>query len=239
MNAEMRKCRWLECGLAGRSWIWPLLAVLCAACIWSYAYRVLIPHQVRYDAAHGQPRGNLSDLYPRWLGAKELLLHGRDPYTLEFTREIQTGYYGRPLDSDEKDSDGKGHRNRSYDQGFYYPVYVAFFLAPTIHLPFAIVQKGFFWVLISLTVATIPLWPRVLHWPLPPYALAALVVFTVGSLTFAEGLLLQQITLFVVPLMAVALALLVSDYPIPAGILLAFSTIKPQLVCWLLLWLAL
>jgi hypothetical protein len=214
-----------------------LAAVLSALGTWLHVERVLIPQQVRYDTAHSQPRGNLSDLYPRWLGARELLLHGRDPYTLEFTREIQTGYYGRPLDSDGKDSDGKRHRNRSYDQGFYYPVYVTFFLAPTIHLPFAIVQKGFFWVLLGLTVTTIPLWPRIVHWPLPLYALAALVVFTVGSLTFVEGLLLQQITLFVVPVMAVALALLASDYPIPAGILLAFCTIKPQLVCWLLLWL--
>ncbi len=213
-----------------RPWKLLLLAILCAVCTWTYVRRVLIPHQVRYDAAHSQPRGNLSDLYPRWLGARELLLHGRDPYSPEFTREIQTGYYGRPLDSD-------GHRNRNYDQGFYYPVYVAFFLAPTIHLPFAMVQKGFFWVLLSLTVTTIPLWPRALHWPLPLYALATLVVFTVGSLAFVEGLLLQQITIFVVPIMAVAIALIVSDHPIPAGILLALCTIKPQLVCWLLLWL--
>jgi hypothetical protein len=193
--------------------------------------RVLIPHQVRYDAAHGEPRGNLSDLYPRWLGSRELLLHGRDPYTPEFTRETQAGYYGRPLAPD-------GHRNRSYDQGFYYPVYVAFFLAPTINLPFPIVQKGFFWLLLSLTVITIPLWTRVLHWPMTPWAFATLVVLTIGSLTFVEGLLLQQITLFVVPLMAVAVALLVFDRPIPAGILLAFSTVKPQLVFLLLLWLA-
>jgi len=212
------------------SWMLLLLAILCSVSTWAYVRRVLIPHQVRYDAAHAQPRGNLSDLYPRWLGARELLLHGRDPYTHEFTREIQSGYYGRPLDWD-------GPRNRSYDQGFYYPVYVAFFLAPTIHLPFAMVQKGFFWVLLSLTVTTVPLWPRALRWPLPLYALATLVVFTLGSLAFVEGLLLQQITIFVVPVMAVAIALLVSDRPIPAGILLAFSTIKPQLVCWLLLWL--
>jgi len=215
------------------TWKLLLLSILCAVSTWMYVRRVLIPHQVHYDAAHSQPRGNLSDLYPRWLGARELLLHGRDPYTQEFTREIQTGYYGRPLDWDEN-----GPRNRSYDQGFYYPVYVAFFLAPTIHLPFAIVQKGFFWVLLLFTVATVPLWPRALHWSLPLCALAAIVVFTVGSLAFVEGLLLQQITIFVVPVMAVAIALLVFDRPIPAGILLAFCTIKPQLVCWLLLWLA-
>jgi hypothetical protein len=212
------------------SWKLALLAILCAVCMWTYVKRVLIAHQVSDDAVHGKPRGNLSDLYPRWLGARELLLHGRDPYTPEFTREIQTGYYGRPLDPDRP-----GGRN--YQQGFYYPVYVAFFLAPTIHLPFEVVRKGFFWVLLCLALITVPLWPRVLHLSVPLWVTATLVVLTIGSLPFIEGLLLQQITLFVVPVLVVAMALLVADRPIPAGILLALATIKPQLVCWLLFWL--
>jgi len=53
-----------------------------------------------------RPRGNLSDLYPRWLGARELLLHGRDPYSPEITREIQRGYYGRELDSSRPNDPG-------------------------------------------------------------------------------------------------------------------------------------
>ncbi|MGO9638991.1 MAG: hypothetical protein ACLPSO_13775, partial [Terracidiphilus sp.] len=79
--------------------LWMVLAAaLCAAGMWTYANRVLIPYQISNAAAYGLPRGNLSDLYPRWLGARELLLHGRDPYSAEISREIQTGYYGRPLD---------------------------------------------------------------------------------------------------------------------------------------------
>ena len=81
-----------------RLWMLPLLSLLCGAAVWIYVDRVLVPHQVRYANVHGQPRGNLSDLYPRWIGARELLLHARDPYTAEVAREIQTGYYGRPLD---------------------------------------------------------------------------------------------------------------------------------------------
>jgi len=214
-----------------RSWKLPLLAILCAVGMWTYVHRVLIAHQVRYDVQHGKPRGNLSDLYPRWLGARELLLHGRDPYSAEFTREIQAGYYGRALEPDRP-----GERN--YQQGFYYPIYVVFFLAPTIHLPFAMVHEGFFWVMLLLTVATLPLWPRVLRWSVPLWFCVSLVLFTVGSLPFIEGLLLQQITLVVVALITVAMALLVSDRPIAAGILLAVATIKPQLVWLLLFWLA-
>jgi len=213
-----------------RSWQWSLLAILCAAGTWTYANRVLIPHQIADSAVHGTPRGNLSDLYPRWLGARELLLHGRDPYSADVTREIQAGYYGHTLDPDRP-----GDRN--YRQGFYYPIYVVFYLAPTIHLSFEIVRKGFSWVLLGLTFAIIPLWLRVLRWSVPLWAQASLVVFTVGSLPVMQGLKLQQMTLVVAALLAIALALLVSERPIAAGIVLALATIKPQLVCLLLFWL--
>jgi len=207
-----------------------LLPILCAAGMWIYANRVLIPQQIHYDAAHGRPRGNFSDLYPRWLGTRELLLHGRDPYSPEVTREAQTGFYGRPLDPD-------GPGNRNYQQGFYYPVYIAFLLAPTIHLPFEIVRKGFYWVLLALTVATVPLWLRVLRWSPPLLVQASLVVFTLATLPVMQGLKLQQMTLLVAALIALALALLASDHPIAAGMTLALATIKPQLVWLLLFWL--
>ena len=210
-----------------RAWLLPLLAIVCAGGMWTYVNRVMISHQISDAAAHGRPRGNLSDLYPHWIGARELLLHGRDPYSPEVTREIQQGYYGRSLDparpGDPKDQ-----------QGFAYPAYVAFYLAPTIQLPFELVREGFFWVLLGLTLAAIPLWLRVLRWSVPVWAQVSLMVFTVGSLTVVQGLKLQQMTLLVVALLAVAIALLASDWPIAAGIVLALTTIKPQLV-WLLL----
>ncbi len=214
-----------------RRQIWLMLvALLCAAGTWLYASRVLIPYQIRDAAAHNIPRGNLSDFYPRWLGARELLLHGRDPYSPELTREIQMGFYGRPLPPE-----GPGGRN--YEQGFYYPVYVAFLLAPTIDLPFDVVRKAFFWVLLGLTVVTIPLWLRLLRWPLSLWGEAAVVLFTIGSLPVLLGLKLEQMTLLVAALLAAAMVLLVSGHHIPAGILLAIATIKPQLVWLVLFWL--
>ena len=198
--------------------------------MWLYTQRVLVAYQMAHAAAHGTPRGNLSDLYPRWMGARELLLHGRDPYSPEVTRDIQAGYYGRPLDP----SRAEDPRDQ---QGFVYPVYVVFLLAPTVHLPFHSVQRACFWILLSLTVATVPLWLRVLRMRLPLWVQASVLGFLLGSLAFVQGLKLQQISLLVAALIAAALALLVAEYPIPAGILLALATIKPQLVVLLLLWL--
>jgi hypothetical protein len=201
--------------------------------MWFYVQRVLIGHQQADAAVHGSPRGNLSDLYPRWLGARELLLHRRDPYSPDVTREIQTGYWGRPLDPtrplDPKDR-----------AGFAYPVFVVFLLAPTIALPFPLVQTGFRWFLLLLTAATVPLWLRALRWRPSVTTTAMLIVLTLGSFQAVQGIKVQQLGLLVGGLVAGSMALLARRHFAIAGVLLAFATIKPQLVlpllAWLLLW---
>src|SRR5207245_8893240 len=125
--------------------------------MWFYVDRILVSYQVTDAAAHGRPLGNLSDLYPRWFGARELLLNHRNPCRPQVHREIDAGYYGRPLDP----SRAEDPRDQ---QGFAYPVYVVFLLAPTVHLPFPAVQEGFRWVLVGLTVASVPLWLAALRW---------------------------------------------------------------------------
>ncbi len=212
-------------------WLIPA-AFLCVVGMWTYADRVLIAHQICDAAAHGKPRGNLSDLYPRWVGAKELLLHGRDPYSAEVTREIHAGYYGRPLDPSRPD-------DPTDEQAFAYPVYVVFLLAPTIHLPFAVAQKGFFWLLLILTSASMLLWVRVLRWSALPWTRISLLVLPLGTFGVMQGLKLQQMSLLVGGLIAIAITLLVTDHAPAAGVLLALATMKPQFVFLLLSWLAL
>ncbi len=203
--------------------------------MWFYVQHVLIPEQEGYAAAHDIPRGNLSDLYPRWLGSRELLLHRRNPYSTEITREIQIGYYGRALDSDRP-------ADPEDQQGFAYPVYVVFLLAPTIGLPFWIVQAAARWLLIILTAATVPLWLRILRWRPPASLIAVLIVLVVASFQSIQAIKLQQLSLLVNGLIVGAVLLLVEDQLFVAGFLLALATIKPQLVlllaAWLLFWAA-
>jgi hypothetical protein len=209
------------------------MALLLAIGSWTYLQRVLIAHQISYAATHDRPRGNLSDLYPRWLGARELLLHKRNPYGADISREIQAGYYGRPLDparaSDPKD-----------EQRFAYPIYVVFFLAPTIGLPFAPVQAVFFWLLVVLLSASLLLWIKILRWPITVAWKASLLLFAFGGLDVMQGLKLQQMSLLVFGLLSVAIFFLIRGYPVIAGVLMGVATIKPQLVvlllCWLTLW---
>ena len=210
-----------------------VLSLVCAASMWFYVDHILVPFQQADASAHGRPRGNLSDLYPRWLGTRELLLHHRNPYSPEITREIQMGYYGRALDP-----------NRPEDprdqQGFAYPVYVAFLLAPTITFSFAKVAVVFKWLLIVLTGLSVVLWVKTLAWKPDASGWIAMVALTLGSFPVLQALHLQQLTLVVGALLAGASALLIAGQFFWAGVVLAIAAIKPQLVLpvalYLVLW---
>jgi hypothetical protein len=210
-----------------------LLALLSAGSMWLYVRRVLVPYQRADAAAHDHPRGSLSDLYPRWLGARELLLHGRDPYSPAITREIQIGYYGRVIDS-SRPGDPQDQ------QAFAYPVYVAFLLAPIVYIPFQIIHAPFYGVLAILTAVSVILWLRTLDWRPPRSTIFSLVLLVLGSMPVVQAIELQQLTLLVAFLVAGCVLLLVNGNFAGAGVLLAIATIKPQLVLpllgWLMLW---
>jgi hypothetical protein len=210
-----------------------LVALLAAGSMWFYVDRILVGYQVADAAAHDHPRGNLSDLYPRWLGARELLLNRRNPYGEEVSAEIEKGYYGRVLDpsrpGEPKDK-----------QSFAYPVYVVFLLAPLVGFSFHATQQFFYWLLLGLTTASVWLWLRALAWRLPLLQLATVLALTLGSAAAVQGFKLQQLSLLVAAMLAASLACIASGFLFLGGGLLALATIKPQLawllVMWLLLW---
>jgi Glycosyltransferase family 87 len=210
-----------------------LVAALAAASMWFYVDRILVGHQLADAAAHDRPRGNLSDLYPRWLGTRELLLHHHNPYDDDITLEIQKGYYGRALDptrpNDPRDQ-----------QGFAYPVYVVFLLAPLIGFPFHPVQIVFYWTLLGLTAVSVWLWLQALQWRLRVLSTAICIVLTLGTFAAVQGVKLQQLSLLVAALLAGAVACVAGGFLFCGGALLALGTIKPQLawplVAWLVLW---
>ncbi|HLK32922.1 MAG TPA: glycosyltransferase family 87 protein [Terriglobales bacterium] len=206
------------------------IALLLAASMWFYVQRVLVPYQEADAARYARPRGNLSDLYPRWLGARELLLHGRDPYSGEVTREIQVGYYGRQLDP-SRPNDPKDQ------QGFAYPVYVVFLLAPLLKLDFPLLRLAFTWMLAALILATVWLWAKALAWQISRRGMIIFMLLMIGSFPAAQGIKLQQLTIVVSAMIAAAAAALTAGWLAFAGVLLALATIKPQLAVPLLIFL--
>ena len=219
--------------MGSRSKLGLLLVLFAAGSMWLYVQLILIPHQRAEELAKQRPRGNLSDLYPRWLGARELLLHRRDPYGADITREIQIGYYGRPLDparpNDPKDQ-----------QAFAYPLYVVFLLAPTIALPFSTVHTVFFWMFLAITAASVLLWLEAIGWRVSCLGKFEWILLALSCFPAIQGLKLQQLSLLVAALLAASMCGLARRRFIWAGILLAVAAIKPQLAAlpalWLCIW---
>lgn len=195
-------------------------AAVLACSMWFFVARVWAPPL----------ESHFSDLYPRWYGSRELLVHHRDPYSPAVTSEIQTLAYG-----------GAVHPGESRDEErFAYPLYIALLLAPTVDLPFARVESVFRFILPVLALLSVFLWVRMLGWRCPRATLGVLVLLSLGSFPVLESIYLEQPALLAGALLAGAGAALASRRLGLAGALLAIATIKPQLsvplVIWLLAW---
>jgi len=192
----------------------------------------LVPGAAAMSSSLVRAKG-LTDLYPRWYGSRELLLHHRDPYGADVTREIQIAYYGKELRPSRAG-------DATDEQRFAYPLYVVFFLAPTIKMQFDTVRVVFWWLLAAVAALSLALWLSAIRVQLSKLALATLFAMVLTSIPVAQGLSLLQLGLLVSCFLAGAGAAAVSGHLFLAGMLLALATIKPQLsilaIAWFVLW---
>jgi hypothetical protein len=215
-----------------KAWAWLLGGIVACAISWTYMHRVLLPWEHYIDVERGPVKEAMGDLYPRWVGTRELLLHGLNPYGAEVSHKIQMGFYGHPIE-------------QSYDepqfeiideQRFAYPVYIVFLLAPTIHVDFAKLQAWAPVLLGALTAVSVWLWLAVLRWRPPRWLTLTLVLLVLSSPQIAQGLRLRQVGLLVAFLLTLATWCLTRNRLFAAGALLAVATIKPQMVSLCLVW---
>lgn len=183
----------------------------------------------------GRVIAQLGDLYPRWLGARALLMYGQNPYGPEVSHQIQMAFYGHPVIQDL----GQPGHTPVDEQRFAYPVFVVFLLAPTIHVPFPSLQSGAAILLVLLTAAGTFLWLDFLRWRHSELTVA-ITLFVLASPQIIQGLRFRQLALLVGFLVACAAWCVSKNHLATAGILLAITTIKPQMVLlalpWFLLW---
>lgn len=217
------------------SWMTLALACLICFCFWNWTERILAPAKTLEVLASGKPLGNHSDLYPRWLGTRELFLRGRNPYSIDVTREIQSGFYGVPLSKVDS-------YEPSQKEAFLYPLYVSFFLSPTIRLSFTTVQQISRWLLLLAIPASVPLWMCAIAFrPRVAYVLAWMVLAASSSPAIVE-FHQQNLAALAVFFLAAASALVARNCLVFGGILLALATIKPDtagpVVLWFLFWAA-
>lgn len=159
-----------------------------------------------------------NDFCPRWYGTRALILQRRDPYSDEVTSEIQRAMYGRLAREDE-------------DQvAFAYPLYVSLLLLPFALLPYPLAQACWLSALVLATLAALILMMRTLDWTPSPAGLVALSLWSVLFYPTARSMLLGQFSIIVLALLALALWAIQRGNPFLAGCLLAFSTVKPQMV---------
>ena len=209
-----------------------LTAVLImAASMWCYLNYVG-PQAKKYQGVKDEIHDTHGDLFAPWYGSRELLLHHRDPYRDEVTREIQNQYYGKEL---------TGAPGEPRDQQrFVYPAYLAFLFAPFVHVSFETVRMIFWWLLPAITLATIPAWLRFVGVKNSWFLTVVIAAMSLTSVPVFRGLHLQQLTLLVAGLLAACAVSMARGQYLLGGISLALATMKPQMAmlpsAWLVAW---
>lgn len=168
------------------------------------------------------------DALPVWDGSR-MLLHRTNPYSDAATTQIQRDYYGRPLTKYEI-------RKGDNPMGFAYPPYTAFVCAWLAALPWKAASVFMLIACFAFTVASVPMWVRITgaHTNLP--LTVAVVLFSFPALW---GIRLEQLSMIVIPAIALACWLYLRGHYAISGVLLALCTVKPQLCFLLAAWLLL
>ena len=211
------------------------LALVGAASMIYYHQGLFMPRVVAVlkaeDLGNGYSFGN--DYYQVWFSCHELLHGKRDPYTLEITREIQMGLYGRLLDP-HRASDPVDQR------AFPYPAYADLLFWPTAGISFPVVRVAVVILLVPLTLISILLWMRAVGCDPGWQWTAVILLLGLSSYAALEAFFAAQIGLVVLFLLAAATVGLREGKFLFAGFLMALATIKPQVVvlavfyllCW-------
>jgi hypothetical protein len=169
-----------------------------------------------------------NDFYPRWKGAQLFWQEGIDPYSTEATAAIQRGIYGRLAKPTE-------------DQVlFVYPFYTVFLLLPLAWLPYGWVQAIWLVTLMASLVAGTVLCLRFLRWQPPLWLTTAIILWSLILYNGTRTIILGQFAGLIFLWLMGSLVALRRGKDVTAAVLLALTTIKPQmsflLIPALLLW---
>jgi hypothetical protein len=159
------------------------------------------------------------DLYPRWMGARMMFLEGKNPYSPEVTHLTQRGLYNGRLAREGEDQ-----------VAFAYPMYSAYFAAPLVLLRYPQAQAVWLVVLQFAVLASVIVGMTMYNWRPPPWLLAATCVWAVMLYNSGKAILVGQYAVVTFLMVTLALSSLWSRRDFLAGVFLALSTVKPQMV---------
>jgi len=155
-------------------------------------------------------------------------LDGLNPYSDEVTRRVEIGMRGRPSQGDENPG------------GFVYPFYTVFTLWPLVLLPYDWVQAIWIVLLAFLVVLIGYMSMWLLRWRIGLPAQALMILFVLFLYYSVRAVLLGQYAVVVAALVIGSFLAIRSGRDGRAGVMLALSTIKPNMIFliipYLLLW---
>jgi hypothetical protein len=165
-----------------------------------------------------------SDFLPRWLGTRIFLMEGQSPYSEETTLEIQRQFYGRPARSGE-------------DQVlFIYPFYSIFLFSPfALIADYNLARAVWMTVLEVSVILLVAAGLSLNRWRLSPFMLGLIMLFAALWYYTVRALINANLALLISLVAALALLAIRQERDGLAGLLLAFTTVKPQMVILLIL----
>ncbi len=210
----MRLPRWLS---------WSLAALLFLALVAGQSWATYRFFTSRF------PGGN--DFYSRWANGCALVLEGQNPYSDQVTQRTQIGMYGRPA--------RPGEDLTAYS----YPLYALFFFWPLCFIStYPLVQAIWMTLMLYALLAGVVLTMRVARWRPSAWLWSITMIWAVLNYPHARALVLGQMATLVFLALALALWALEQERDGLVGVLLAITTIKPQmsflLLPWVLWWAA-
>ncbi|WP_420627167.1 glycosyltransferase family 87 protein [Candidatus Leptofilum sp.] len=159
-----------------------------------------------------------NDFYPRWKGAQLFFQEGIDPYSEEATLAIQQTLYGRPATPEE-------------DQAlFVYPFYTVLTLFPLVWLPYSWVQAIWLSALIFSLGASLFIILDYLGWKMSLPTMAVALIWMIVMYNSSRTVIIGQYAGLILLWLAGCLWALRQKRDGLAGILLALTTIKPQMI---------
>jgi hypothetical protein len=160
-----------------------------------------------------------SDFLPGWVGSRQLLLNGFSPYGDRVDEIIQDYQYGRPARPDEDEIK------------FVYPLYSLLVFMPFAIVPdFALARALWMTSLEILLIVIALISMALLKWRLSGISLALYLLFAILWYHAVRSVINGNIVIYSTFFIVLALLLMRSNQDFAAGLFLALSSIKPNVV---------
>ena len=176
---------------------------------------------VNYSFSKNNPGGN--DFLIQYEGTKALLLDGNSPYGEEAALRIQVAAYGHPAQADEQ------------QLRFSYPLYSVIFFAPFSIIKDYVLARAVWMTMLELSLITMTFISfRLVEWKPSLWLQALIILFSLTWYHAIRGVGSGNTVILVALLISEILFLIKRNRDQAAGLLLAITTIKPQLVLLLI-----